>query len=258
MTTIFGDPTANAPVFNRYAVLISDDLDVTVPEAPDDFLFNEPAKTVAVATTSSDATVTGTGFTANDVGKTVVGTGIPALATIITFTSSTSVEISANATATGTPTVTVGARTDEWDVAGALHEDNPFSNGEESVDETKHTAAGFGVYAKTYKNQEETIEFTALETTLVTLGLIYDVTAVTDSAGVISGKFKQRDTSKRYKVAFQRENADDMERRTCENYAQIGTISRAQNSDRAEYTVPLTIYPTAERELYDYYLGPLA
>jgi hypothetical protein len=145
---------------------------------------------------------------------------------------------------------------DEWDVVGALHEDNPFSNGEESIDETKHTAAGFGVYAKTFKNQEETIEFTALETTLITLGLLYDASGVTDTAGVLEGKLKQRDPSETFRIAFQRENATKIERRVSTNYAQINSITRAQSSDRAEYTVSVTVYPNASGELYDYYLGP--
>jgi len=144
----------------------------------------------------------------------------------------------------------------EWDVVGALHEDNPFSNGEESIDESKHTAAGFGVYAKTFKNQEETIEFTALETTLITLGILYDASGVTDTAGVLEGTLKQRDPSETFRIAFQRENANLIERRVSSNYAQINSITRAQNSDRAEYTVSVTIYPNASGDLYAYYLGP--
>lgn len=195
--TIYGDPTNNAPVFNKYAVLFANDITATVPNAPAAFTLNE--------------------------------------------------------TSGGTSGVD-----DEWDVVGALQEDNPFSNGEESIDETKHTAAGFGVYAKTFKNQEETIEFTALETTLLTLGLIYDASAVTETAGALEGTLKQRDPSKKYKVAFQRENADLMERRVCIAYAQINSITRAQNSDRAEYTVSVTVYPSSTKELYAYYLGPLS
>lgn len=55
-------------------------------------------------TTNTDATVTSATaiFRAEDVGKAITGTGIPAGATIATFTSATSVEISANATATAT------------------------------------------------------------------------------------------------------------------------------------------------------------
>ena len=192
--SIYGDPTSNAPVFNRYAVLLGA-LDATIPTAPAAFTLNE--------------------------------------------------------TSGGTASVV-----DEWDVVGALHEDNPFSNGEESIDETKHTAAGFGVYAKTFKNQEETIEFTALETTLITLGILYDASGVTNTTGTLSGKLKQRDPSETFRVAFQRENSTTIERRVSTNYAQINSITRAANSDRSEYTVSVTIYPNADSELFDYYLGP--
>lgn len=192
--TIYGDPTSNAPVFNRYAVLLGG-LAATIPNAPAAFTLNETSGGIA-------------------------------------------------------------DEEDEWDVVGALHEDNPFSNGEESIDETKHTAAGFGVYAKTFKNQEETIEFTALETTLITLGIAYDASGVTDTSGVLEGKLKQRDPSETFRVAFQRENATVIERRVSTNYAQINSITKAANNDRSEYTVSVTVYPNASSELYDYYLGP--
>ena len=66
-------------------------------------------KAVAVHTTNADATVTAAAgtFTASDVGASITGAGIPALATIITFTNSGSVEISANATATANITATM-------------------------------------------------------------------------------------------------------------------------------------------------------
>jgi hypothetical protein len=49
-------------------------------------------------------------FTANDVGVPISGTGIPALTTILSVTSSTAVVMSANATATGSAlTVTIGS-----------------------------------------------------------------------------------------------------------------------------------------------------
>lgn len=194
--SIYGDPAANAPVFNKYAVLVGG-LTATIPNAPAAFTFNE--------------------------------------------------------TSGGTSGVT-----NQWDVVGALEEDNPFSNGEESIDVTSHTAAGFGVYAKTYRNQEETIEFTALETTLITLGLLYDASGVTDTSGTLEGKLKQRDPSETFRIAFQRENATAMERRVSENYAQINTITRNTDNGRSTYTVSVTVYPTSDNELYDYYLGPLS
>ena len=123
--TIFGDPTSYAPVFNRYAVLLGG-LATAIPNAPAAFILNEPAESFSVGTTDTDATVTGVSFSANDVGKTITGTGIPALATIISVVPGVSCEISANATATGTVTASLGAQTGDWDVVGALHEDNPF------------------------------------------------------------------------------------------------------------------------------------
>lgn len=194
--SIYGDPAANAPVFNKYAVLIGD-VAATIPNAPAAFTFNE--------------------------------------------------------TSGGTVDVT-----DEWDIVGALVEDNPFSNGSESIETTSHTAAGFGVYAKTFRNQEETIEFTALETTLITLGILYDATGVTDTTGTLEGKLKQRDPSKTFRVAFQRENATLMERRVSENYAQITSITRNTDNGRSTYTVAVTVYPNSSNELYDYYLGAKA
>lgn len=255
--SIYGDPTSYAPVFNRYAVLLGG-LAAAVPNAPAAFSLNEASRTASVGTTNSSTGITGATLAATDVGKTIVGTGIPALATIVSVVPGVSAVISAAATATATVTATLGAIAGQWDVVGALHEDNPFSNGEESIDETKHTAAGFGVYAKTFKNQEETIEFTALETTLVTLGLAYDATGVVNTAGALEGKLKQRDPSETFRVGFQRENAITMERRVSTNYAQINSISKAASNDRSEYTVSVTVYPNASEELYDYYLGPLA
>jgi hypothetical protein len=146
--------------------------------------------------------------------------------------------------------------TTEWDPVGDLDEDNPFTDGEESIDETSHTAANHGVYAKTYKNQEETVEFTALEKTLVTLGIVYDASSLTDTAGTIKGKLKQRDPLEKFKIGFQRENGTQMERRISENYAQINSVTRSFSDGKSTLTVSATIYPNANKELYDYYLGP--
>lgn len=190
---LYGDPTAKARVWNKWAVLLGG-LSATVPTAP-------------------------AAFTLNNTTGPVVG---------------------------------------QWDPVGALEEDNPFGDGEESIDVTQHTAAGFGVYAKTYKNQEETIEFTALETTLTTLGILYDASGITDTAGELVGKLKQRDPSEKFLIAFQRENATEMERRISENYAQINTVTRNTADGRSTYTVSVTIYPTSDKELYDYYLGSLS
>ena len=146
----------------------------------------------------------------------------------------------------------------QWDPVGMLDDDAPFDNGEESIDVTSHSAFGFGIYAKTYKNQEERVTFTALETTLRTLGLVYDASGLTDSGTVISGKLKQRDPSEQFKLGLYRENATEMERKVSESYATIDSITRALTDGKSTYTVTATVYPTELNELYDYYRGPKA
>lgn len=148
--------------------------------------------------------------------------------------------------------------TDEWDAVGALADDTPFDDGSESIQSSDHTAAGFGVYATTYKNQKETRSFTAKERTLVTLGLIFDTEDLTVTSGNISGVLKRRDPTKKYLVAFHRENSTQCERRISKNYATIESITRNFGSDESTCTVTMTIVPTADNELYDYYFGDKA
>lgn len=148
--------------------------------------------------------------------------------------------------------------TTEWDPVGMLDDDSPFDNGEESIDVTPHSAFGHGIYAKTYKNQEERFTFTALETTLTTLGILYDASGLTDAAGVLSGKLKQRNPNEQFKIGLLRENGTQMERKVSASYATIDSITRAFSDGKSLYTVSVTVYPTAADELYDYYLGPVA
>ena len=150
-----------------------------------------------------------------------------------------------------------GGVTTQWDYVGMLDDAAPFDNGEESIDVTAHSAFGFGIYAKTYKNQEERITFTALETTLTTLGLIYDGSDLSEAGGDISGKLKQRDPTERFKLALHRDSdgGDVIERRVTESYATIDTITRNFADGKSSYTCQATVYPTADRELYDYYYG---
>jgi hypothetical protein len=202
----YGDPASSAPVFGKYAVLLSG-LTSTIPTG-----------------TPAGTTLATMGFILND-------------------------------PAAGTPVTT------EWDPVGALADDNPFDDGEESIDVTPHSAAGLGVYAKTYKNQEERVTFTAKETTLVTLGILFDASDLTDTSGTISGKLKQRDPSKKYRVGFVRANDTTLERRVSENFAQIDSISRSFGDGEALRTVTLTVVPdftTTPPTMYDYYLGPKA
>lgn len=148
--------------------------------------------------------------------------------------------------------------TTQWDPTGSLDDDSPMDNGEESIDATDHSAAGFGVYATTYKNQKETRTFTCKETTLTTLGLSYDTSGLTDAAGVISGTLKRRDPAKRFKIAFHRENGTDIERYISKVHAYIDSVSRSQSDGETLCEVTVVIVPAANGDLFDYYKGAKA
>ena len=199
-----GDPTTDAPVFGRFAVLLSG-----------------LASTTPAATAPTGATAASMGFVLND----------PDAATPVTT---------------------------EWDPVGSLDEDSPFDDGEESIEVTNHSAAGHGVYTKTFKNQEERVTFTALDTTLRTLGIIYDASGLTESGGIISGKLKLRDPLKKYRVGLARWNDTTLERKVSENYAIVDTISRSFGEGKALRTVTMSVFTTEDGEPWDYYLGPKA
>lgn len=144
----------------------------------------------------------------------------------------------------------------QWDPVGALDSDTPFDDGAESSTQTDHTAAGFGTYATSTTDQKETRTFTAKEKTLVTLGIIYDNSGVTDSGGVISGTLKRRDPSKQYLAGFYRETADgQMERYVTNQYATINSVTRNFGNNEGTVAVELLIVPSADDELWDYYKG---
>lgn len=155
------------------------------------------------------------------------------------------------------PTATTPITT-QWDPVGALDSDSPFDDGSESLSNSDHSAAGHGIYATTYKDQKETRTFTAKESTLVTLGLIYNAAGVTDTAGTLTGTLKRRDPTETFLIAFHRENATKAERYISTNYAYIDSISRSFGNDESMRTVSVVIAPNANDELYSYYLGPKA
>lgn len=164
-----------------------------------------------------------------------------------------------NPTATPTPIV------DQWDPVGALAEDTPFDDGTEAITPTEHTAAGFGVYAMSYSGQSEMIVFNAKETTLVTLGILYDVSDLTETGGNISGTLAQRDPTKKYLAGFHRENADECERYITANHAVIDSISRSFGNKESLRTVTLRVMPDPTQRssdgrplLWNYYLGEKA
>lgn len=148
--------------------------------------------------------------------------------------------------------------TNQWDPVGMLDDDSPFDNGEESIDMTAHSAFGHGIYAKTYKNQEERFTFTALETTLTTLGILYDASGLTEAGPVISGKLGHRNPAEQFKLGLLRDNGTQMERKVSESYCTIDSVTRSFGDGKSMYSCTVTVYPTSENELYDYYLGPVA
>lgn len=146
--------------------------------------------------------------------------------------------------------------TTQWDPIGALADD-AFDDGSEAIESTDHTAAGFGVYATTYKNQKETRTFTAKESTLVTLGLVYDTSGITVSSGNLTGTLKLRDPSEKFLIAFHRQNKAGtlVERYISKNHATIDSITRTFGGDESTKSVTVAIVPTASDELYTYYKG---
>lgn len=199
----YGNPATDAPVFGKFAVLLSGLTSTTPAGVP------------------AGAVLTSMGFILND------PLAAPAVAT-------------------------------EWDPVGALDDSAPMDDGSESIDLTNHSAAGLGVYAKTAKNQQEQITFTALETTLRTLGIIYDASGLTEASGTISGKLKLRDPLRKFRVGVVRVNDTTLDRKVTENYGQIDTISRSFGDGKAVRAVTMTIYGDASGEFWDYYLGPKA
>lgn len=205
MTTkpFYGNPATDAPVFGKFAVLLSG-LTSTLP------------------------------------------TGVPAGGTLATM------GFILNDPDAGTPVTT------EWDPIGALDDNAPTDDGSESIDVTNHSAAGLGIYAKTFKNQQEQFTFTGLERTIRTLGLLHDASGLTDSSGTISGKLKMRDPLRKFKIGLVRHNDTTLERKVSENYGQIDAITRSLTDGKPTFAVTMTVYPDAAGEVWDYYLGPKA
>lgn len=156
------------------------------------------------------------------------------------------------------PTATPTPVTGQWDPMGDLDDGTPFDDGSETIQSQEHTSANHGVYATTYRNQKELRTFTVKETTLRTLGLVYDATGVTETGGTLEGTLKQRDPEERFLIAFYRRNSVEEEWYVSKNYAQIESISRSFGNNESMRSVTVAIYPTASRELYAYYKGALS
>jgi hypothetical protein len=199
----YGNPATDAPVFGKFAVLLSG-LTSTIPSG-----------------VPAGATLATMGFILND----------PAADPVVST---------------------------QWDPMGALDDNAPTDDGAESIDVTNHSAAGLGIYAKTFKNQQEQFTFTGLERTLRTLGILHDASGLTDTAGTLSGKLRLRDPLRKFRIGLVRHNDTTLERKVSENYGQIDSVTRSLTDGKPTFAVTMTVYPDAEGDVWDYYLGPKA
>lgn len=245
--------TANAAVWGGADVLVGP-ITALVPSGNAAFAL---ARSASVGTTSASPTVTGATFVAGDVGQSISGTGIPALATITAVTPGVSATISANATATGTVTAAIGATTG-WQFFGLLDGGQGFEDGIE-VGSTDHEAWGFGVIATTYKGQKTTKTFTSLEENSVVLGRVFDTASMTfdDAAGTYSGDLGVKDFTERVKIAFVTTSGDTEKRSISKNYATIAATSAGSESEEALASkgFTATIYPDTNKKLWTVYKG---
>jgi hypothetical protein len=245
--------TVNAAVWGGADVLTGP-ITALVPTTNAAFALKRSA---SVGTTNASATVTGATFVASDVGQSISGTGIPALATITAVTPGVSATISASATATGTVTALIGATTG-WSYVGLLDGGQGFEEGIE-VESTDHEAWGYGVIATTYKGQKTTRTFTALEENSTVMGLVYDTDGMTfdDVAGTYSGDLGVKDYTERVKVAFITTSGDVEKRAITKNYATIAATSAGSESETALASkgFTTTIYPDTNLKLWTVYKG---
>ncbi len=248
--------TANAAVWGGADVLVGP-ITATIPTTNAAFPMH---RTVTIGTTDTDATITfaSGAITADDVGQSITGTGIPASTTILSWTNDTTAELSANATATGASvTATVGAVTG-WRFVGLLDGSQGFEEGIE-VDSTPHSAWGYGTIFTTYKDQVLTKTFTGLEENATVMGLVYDTTGMTfdDTAGTYAGTLKVRDHTEQIRIAFVTTSGSKVKRLISKNYANVAPTSAGTDSEESlgSKSFTATIYPNGSEELWYTYKG---
>jgi hypothetical protein len=149
-----------------------------------------------------------------------------------------------NDPAAGTPITT------EWDPVGALDDDSPFDDGVESIDSTAHSAFGLGVWIHSFKNQAFQFTFTALQDDLITAGLAYDASGLTETSGNTSGDVGFRDPTKKFLLGIVRENATKAQRLVTKNYAQIESIAASLTDGVAVKAVTVNVYPNTTGKLW--------
>ena len=245
--------TANAAVWGGADVLIAP-ITASIPTSNGAFAIHRSA---SVGTTSASATVTGATFAASDVGQSISGTGIPALATITAVTPGVSATISANATATGTVTAEIGATTG-WSFVGLLDGGQGFAEGIETSS-TDHDAWGYGTIFTTYKAQKLTKTFTALEENKTVMGLVYDVSSMTfdDVLGTYVGSLKVRDHTTQVLIAFVVSSGTKIRRQISKGYATVAPTAAGSDGEEALQSkgFTATIFPNGSNELWYTYKG---
>lgn len=249
-----GNPD-NANVWGGADVLVGP-VTALIPTGSNDFGMN---RSVAVTTTDTDATITfaSGAITADDVGLSISGAGIPASTTIASITNATTAELSAVATASGAITAAVGA-TNGWKFVGLLDGGQGF---EESIeqDSTDHSAWGYGVIATTYGNKKTSVTFTALEENETVMGLVYDIDGMTfdDTAGTYSGDLGVRDDTERVRMAFQTTSGSVRRWRATKNYATVTATGAGSESEESlgSKTFEASIFSDENSLLYTTYKG---
>ena len=218
------------------------------------------SRSATVGTTSASATVTGATFVTADIGASISGTGIPALATITAVTPGVSATISANATATGSISAAIGATTG-WKYAGMLDGDQGFEEAVE-VESTDHKAWGKGVVFTTYQGQKTTKTFTALEENSTVMGLVYDTSGMTfdDTLGTYSGDLGVKDFTTQVRVAFVLSSGAKEKRLTSKNYATVAATGAGSDSETSiqKKSFTVTTYPDSSNKLWATYKGASA
>ena len=159
------------------------------------------------------------------------------------------------------PTTNAAFDTDDWKFVGLLDGSAGFAEAQ-SLDQTDHNAWGYGVVATTYKGQKTTRTFTALEDNETVMGLFYDTSGMTfdDDAGTYSGTLGVKDYTESFRIAFEVRSGGKIKRYISANYAQAvpaGDATEGEDNLQAR-PVTVTIYPTADQELWITYKGAAA
>lgn len=150
----------------------------------------------------------------------------------------------------------------QWDWVGILDGAAGFTESQAN-DATDFYGWGVGVVASSKKNLAITRTFTCLEENLITLGLRYDASGITDTSGNLAGTLSGRDLNEKFKIAFETRAGDTVERYISKNYASIDSIGESTRGEDNVATVPITvkIFPTisgSDAQYWTYYRGAAA